>query len=263
VEVVLRDGGAAPVWAGSEETREKELAGLELRMASYLEKLERAEELNGGNVEPYRLKVVELTERRRLLTEAGVRPPATGSYLSYRFVPMTEDRPSDPAVKELVKRYDADVAEQNLRWAQEHGKDCPPPGPEQRAYVGDAACVGCHEEAQAFSETRKHEDAYKTLVDGGKQYDLSCVGCHVTGWQEPGGVCRVDKVEGRKNVTCESCHGPGSLHLTDQGPGTIALKVSEATCKSCHTPEHSSAFDYALYLSRVVGPGHGKKAPTP
>ena len=224
------------------------------------ERVAHPEEIQGGNVAPFEAKVAELVERRKKLAEEPVQPPASGSYLSYRFVPMTEDRPSDPKVKALLARYDEEVSAANLAFAKEHGKDCPPPKKGERSFVGNDACAECHEEAIAFWEKSKHAHAWETLVDAKKQYDLSCISCHVTGWGEPGGVCRVDKAAGREDVGCESCHGPGSQHVDDQEKASVLLKMGDAGCKTCHTPENSTAFDYEVYLPRVLGKGHGEKA---
>ena len=55
-------------------------------------------------------------------------------------------------------------------------------------YVGDAKCASCHKTAAAFWKKTVHAQAWKTLVDGGKQNDYKCVGCHVTGYGEVGGT---------------------------------------------------------------------------
>lgn len=43
-----------------------------------------------------------------------------------------------------------------------------------------------------------------------------------------------------KNVSCESCHGGGSLHIKEGTPGTILNpKISPETCLQCHTNTRS------------------------
>ena len=59
---------------------------------------------------------------------------------------------------------------------------------------------------------------------------------------------------------CESCHGPGSLHVENPSPDTITGKPGEKVCVTCHNPENSPHFDFATYLPRVLGPGHGQPA---
>jgi predicted CXXCH cytochrome family protein len=113
-------------------------------------------------------------------------------------------------------------------------------------------------------EKTGHARAYATLVSVHKQYRLDCVACHVIGFQQPGGVCRVDQVEGRQNVGCENCHGPGSIHASD-GTGRTVLRPrpGPSVCVGCHTAENSIHFDYTTYLPRVLGPGHGMPPGSP
>jgi hypothetical protein len=148
----------------------------------------------------------------------------------------------------------------NLEWARTQGQDCPAPAKGQAAFVGSAACADCHADTVPVWEASKHHHAWETLEEQGKQFHLNCTGCHVTGWEQPGGVCRLDKVAGREDVGCESCHGPGSLHVEDPSPETITGKPGEKVCVTCHNPENSPHFDFATYLPKVLGPGHGQPA---
>jgi hypothetical protein len=124
--------------------------------------------------------------------------------------------------------------------------------------TGGDSCDDCHDEAAAVWAKTGHSHAYQTLVDKSRQYDLDCVRCHVTGYNQPGGVCRVDKVEGRESVRCETCHGAGSLHAADPTKTNIIAKPGESECKGCHNPENSPNFDFAKYLPHILGPGHGQ-----
>jgi len=101
-------------------------------------------------------------------------------------------------------------------------------------------------------------------VAANKQFDLSCVGCHVTGFREPGGSEVVENA-GLVDVQCEVCHGPGSLHAdkpeVDGKPHAIRREAPEAlVCGTCHTPEHSDTFQYDAYLRDILGKGHGPEA---
>jgi hypothetical protein len=186
------------------------------------------------------------------------------------FLPLTKEVGEDPAAKELVASYDAQVAEMNLKIAQQLPEACPPPRRGERAFVGlspPQGCASCHEDASRFWVKTGHSHAYQTLVDVKKQFSLDCVRCHVTGWQQPGGVCRIDRThvggpgfegrgKGRQDVQCESCHGPGSEHVKDP-PGRIDVQVPVGVCVRCHEAANSPHFDDSRYRPFIVGPGHG------
>ncbi|MGA9522420.1 MAG: multiheme c-type cytochrome [Myxococcaceae bacterium] len=206
-------------------------------------------------------KLSELISRRESLA-AKEAPTATGkNAFSIRFIPLEATLPSDDEARAIVTAYDRDVGKLNLSWARKHGRDCPSPTPGRAAFVGSNACRTCHAPAFPVWEKSKHAHAYETLEAQGKQYHLDCIGCHVTGINKPGGVCRIDKVEGREHVGCESCHGPGSLHAKAPGKRNISRANTPDACVGCHDPENSPHFEFRTYLPQILGPGHGADVP--
>ncbi|MEM9697134.1 MAG: multiheme c-type cytochrome, partial [Myxococcota bacterium] len=101
--------------------------------------------------------------------------------------------------------------------------------------------------------------AYQTLIDGHVQYNLECVGCHVTGYGKPGGSTVTHNAD-LQSVQCETCHGPGSKHAENPGAkGLITLAPDPQSCVSqCHHPPHIEGFDPVAKMDLVLGPGHGK-----
>jgi len=240
----------------SQDQMEREAAALDQRMAML------NKEINLPGIAPqlHQLKQAKLEElvarKQRLLTEPVAVPTGTNAF-SVRFLPLESSLQGQPEVKELITAYDREVGKMNLAWAKEHGADCPAPKKGEAAFVGNKPCQECHQEAFPLWEKSKHSHGWATLEEKGKQFHLNCVGCHVTGYEKPGGVCRLDKVEGREGVGCESCHGPGSLHAEDPTPKNIVRSPGRELCVTCHNPENSPHFDFATYLPRILGPGHG------
>jgi len=262
VDVSPGADAAAVQLARGQGDAERELAAQGQR----IELLKRELGTPGLSAERKRLldtRLRELVQRTEQLTAQAQQTALEPGTFTVRFVPVEAALPEDPAVQKIISDYDRDVAQLNLAWAKEHGEPCPPPAKGQAAFVGSEACRSCHPAPFAVYEKTGHARAYATLEAVQKQYRLDCVACHVIGFQLPGGVCRVDQVEGRKNVGCESCHGPGSLHVADGTRTSVPRpRPGPSVCVGCHTAENSIHFDFAKYLPRVLGPGHGAPAST-
>jgi hypothetical protein len=91
--------------------------------------------------------------------------------------------------------------------------------PGEPTYVGSEKCKNCHEYAYEVWKKSQHNHAYQTLADARRpslrQYDGECIVCHVTGFGYQGGFTDADKTPRLKNVGCESCHGPASVHVSN------------------------------------------------
>jgi hypothetical protein len=138
------------------------------------------------------------------------------------------------------------------------GRKPPPPPKGVSGYAGVDTCTTCHEEARKVWDGTPHARAYATLTKGFKEFNLDCVGCHVTGYDRPGGST-VTHVENLENIQCEVCHGPGALHSAK--PNTVAIPVAKPTsdvCLACHHPPHVHTFDAKVKMALILGPGHGK-----
>jgi hypothetical protein len=203
------------------------------------------------------------TQRERLagmerdIAAAARAPEVHGRAFVASYVPLPDTAPRDASVQAMLDDYSRRVNEHN-RVAL--ASVLPAPVAEgQASYVGTARCGECHAEERTWWDTTLHGHAYATLVDVHKEYNLSCVGCHVTGYNRPGGstVAHVGEHGELQNVGCENCHGPGSLHAA-AGDGThIQRDMGEDTCLRCHTPEHSDRFVYDAYRRMMIAPGHG------
>lgn len=126
-------------------------------------------------------------------------------------------------------------------------------------YVGSRACAACHTAAYQWWLGTAHARAFTTLEQRGRELDLECIGCHVTGFDQPGGstLVRLDELRG---VGCESCHGPGGAHVDDpQPPHRGLVRVTSAsTCLQCHDASHSDSFHYESKRGQLLVAGHGQ-----
>ena len=183
-------------------------------------------------------------------------PVAHGKRFEYTLLPVDRGVTPRPDVAAWLAAYQQSLKALNLAAA---GDVLPVPEGES-SYVGDVNCRDCHKEAYALWQSTPHGRAWRTLDDAEKTFDAECVGCHVTGWQKPGGSV-LGKVVGRENVQCEACHGPGSKHVETGGDEHETRRlVPEEVCRGCHHPHHSPTFDYATYRPKILGEGHRARA---
>ena len=231
------------------ETQQRELARLDARIAKF--------RADAGADAKF---IARLEQERAALAASIAAPPAvTGAVaVTVAQTKISCHLATDAAAAAALHDYDNWVATQNQR--RFAGVRAPTPAKGKPSYVGTEQCEACHsDEAEHWAKTR-HGSAYPTLVAANKQFDLSCVGCHVTGFREPGGSEVVENA-GLQNVQCEQCHGPGSQHVAapeKRGkPNAIRRDASIEVCQQCHTPEHSDTFDYAAYMRDILGPEHG------
>jgi len=165
----------------------------------------------------------------------------------------------DTEVVAAKRELDRAAGQASLAASQKRG---PPPTPAagKAGYVGIEECESCHREAVEFWRKTVHGRAWETLTQLGKDKSYDCVSCHVTGWEEPGGSTLAHN-EKLRDVQCEVCHGPASLHVDAYGKEKVSSLVRTTPvdrCKTCHNQDHSDTFQYEAYLRDVTGPGHGQ-----
>jgi hypothetical protein len=201
----------------------------------------------------------QLAAARDRLKAQPLAAPAHGSYFTLEQVRINKALACDVQVQDAVSKYYAQTGEANVKAAANQAVPAPAKG--VASYTGTSSCSDCHEDAVTFWNKTVHATAWKTLEERGQQFDLDCIGCHVTGWQKPGGsnLAHNDKL---RDVQCETCHGPGSIHVAKGGlekPAAVVLAPAADLCASqCHTKEHSDTFQLEPYLRDVLGPGHGE-----
>lgn len=154
-----------------------------------------------------------------------------------------------------------------------------PSGGAENKYIGADKCKSCHGAAESGDQYghwkgMKHAKAFETLVSEeskklgvGKgiadpQKSDVCVKCHVTAFGVPEAQIKkgFDRTHG---VQCESCHGPGELHLKarfaaaakgDPAEGYVQVAADEIvtapkpeTCLACHNSESPSFKEFCFH----------------
>ena len=259
--------GTGPIFlARGAAEKAGELQALDERIARFRQQAQD----NPARREPLLAKIRELEQRKAAARDAVEAAPAGATLATATFVPLDSKLPDDAEAKQLLDGYDARVAQLNLAEAKLQPEACPAARKGEPSFIGAHRCVECHATEAAFWEKTNHARAFATLVTVNKQFSLDCIRCHVSGWQQPGGVCRIDKAAvggpgigagqkfgvGRQDVQCEACHGAGSEHAADP-PEHIDGKVAVNVCMRCHEAANSPHFDDAKYRPFIIGPGHG------
>jgi hypothetical protein len=204
------------------------------------------------------------TERNQLAAERDAlktRPlliPAKGSFFTLEQIRINKTLACSVPTLDKVKNYDVTAGEANVKAAA--GRPVPQPPKGEPTYVGMDKCADCHDDAVKFWQKTVHAQAWQTLVDRGQQFDMECINCHVTGWDKPGGS-NLAHNDNLRDVQCEVCHGPASIHVAKGGnekPAAVKRMPAQDLCATnCHTHEHSDTFQYEAYLRDIVGEGHG------
>ena len=258
VNVYRRGEGTFTDW--SDWTRAEQRTHAEGRIRDLRARIAEWEEDDSvpeADVERQRARLAQMERELESLT---VPRSVEGNAFAARYEALPPEAPKSAEVSRLMQRHFRRVNQHNR---QVFADLTPPPLPEaQPGFAGSAACRSCHEAEHAWWLTTKHGRAYATLVERHKQFNLSCVGCHVTGYMDPGGatVTHLGDSGVLRDVGCESCHGPSSLHVEDPEVGLL-LDPPEGLCIECHNPEHSDTFNYTAYRAMMLAPGHGMPLP--
>jgi hypothetical protein len=257
LDLYVRDGSTTFADAsGLEQARKKEelngrIDDLHVKIAAW----ERDQNIAKQDLDARRADLSKLEAERDALDMRP--PPEKGSFFRYSSKEIRESLGKDPIIESEIQSYYKQVNEANKvafkdRVPRTHSAHEP-------VYLGIEVCTTCHEEPRAVWDKTRHSKAYATLSTQSKEYNLDCVSCHVTGYDQPGGstVTHVDRL---KDVQCEVCHGPGSRHALNPNKVQVPVPKPQADmCLSCHHPPHVEQFDAKAKMEEILGPGHGKK----
>lgn len=240
---------------GVERMRKRdELTGRIDELRKKIATWEQDKKVDPSDIAARKADVAKLETERDALDKAP--PPAAGSFYRYAMREIRDQLGADEAVKAQMLEFYKKVNDANKLAFKDK---VPPPAPKgQASYVGVETCANCHEEPKKVWDATGHSRAYATLEKQFKEANLDCVSCHVTGYDKPGGST-VTHVSELKNVQCEVCHGPGSLHAAKPEKVKIPIaKPQPEICIECHHPPHVHTFDAKMKMAEILGPGHGK-----
>ncbi|HVK88179.1 MAG TPA: multiheme c-type cytochrome [Kofleriaceae bacterium] len=244
-------GGAA----AKTQSIDKQLAGLDADLAKFAAD----KDADPAFVARKQAEREELAKQKAQLAQSPLVVPASGPYFTLDQIRVNKQLACAVQVQDSVTAFNRAAGDANVKAAAAVPVAPVPAG--TATFVGGEACDDCHSDAVTFWKTTRHAQAWETLEERGQQFDFDCVGCHVTGWERPGGSTLAHN-ETLRDVQCETCHGPGSIHVAKGGeeqPPAVTRMPDEKLCATqCHTKEHSDTFDLQPYLRDIVGKGHGE-----
>ena len=152
---------------------------------------------------------------------------------------------------------------------------------QEAEYIGAAKCKMCHNKPETGTQydkwkASKHANAYAVLATpeakkiatekgiADPQKDQKCLKCHSTA------AAHADlNLSGvvEEGVSCESCHGPGSLYKSmavmkskEQSVAKGLIIPDEKVCKTCHNAESPTfkGFDFAAATKTIAHPNPAK-----
>jgi len=260
IEIAVRGGGGGPFADAVGPARVPLLEGKLADAKAELAKFEKDPAADKNFVREKRAEAAALEKDLAALRGSPLRVPDKGSWFTLEQVRIRRKLACDPGTQAAKKALDKTIGQANLEEAKKKGPPAKPPKG-TAGYAGMEECSFCHKEAVEFWKKTVHQKAWETLVEAGKELDYDCVKCHVTGWEQPGGA-NLAFNESLRDIQCEVCHGPGSLHVAADGKekkSSLVRATPEDVCIRCHNKEHSDTFDYKAYLRDVTGKGHGEK----
>jgi hypothetical protein len=194
----------------------------------------------------------------RLKLAAGASPKPMANEIRL----LHDKIPQDKGFRQLAQDYRDEVrrTKLNVDDPSKVGADTVPGVRAAASYVGSARCVECHKTAGALWTKSGHAHAFETLLDRKADADPKCVGCHTIGFGSVSGYRREFGAEKLVHVGCESCHGPGSLHVRrHDGDKTIDFTyrpLGAGDCQKCHYGEFSRPFNWDEFWPPIK---HGKE----
>ncbi len=188
-----------------------------------------------------------------------------------RTIPLSATFPDNPQLAALRDSYKSELSK--MAGGVITAKEATPvaslfPVVLANGYVGSQACASCHAAAFKVFKKTAHAHALQTLEITKKGVNAKrpdCVRCHTVGFGQATGFRIAAPNRALADVGCESCHGPGRIHVNlEKGgqhmPGTIvriAPEGSKALCVRCHDAENDPLFAFGSDVEKIRHWGAG------
>ncbi|MEN8005973.1 MAG: multiheme c-type cytochrome [Candidatus Krumholzibacteriota bacterium] len=157
---------------------------------------------------------------------------------------LNEEVANDEQMLARVEQFKVDLLEFKTAKRAEYPRTM---GSEKETYLGDRACMACHEDAWKVYLDSPHRSAFATIRNKGQSFEPECLSCHTTGYRFKNGYSDESPYNKLANVQCEACHGYGSQHARDNK----WVAQAKDSCTLCHDQKNSPEFDYATYWEKI------------
>lgn len=151
-------------------------------------------------------------------------------------IPFGENVGNDPVVKDMITAHNDRIVA-----LYGGGSDTDSTSDAANVVLRVDSCEPCHSEIVQKWRDSDHAHAYNTLVERSKQFDHTCLKCHTTRFEQPGGFSLKQQQPELMNVQCESCHGDATDHMSELKPMPVPDPPVE-DCIKCHTQDRCPDF---------------------
>jgi len=153
---------------------------------------------------------------------------------------------------------------------------------QQYEYIGAAKCKMCHNKPQTGKQydiwaSSLHANALKSLssqqsLDYAKKNNIAdptkektCLKCHATYYSVKEDL--IQTLTAQEGVSCESCHGPGSVYksnaiMKDQAKALASglILPTKEVCEKCHNKENPfhKPFNFETAVAKIAHPNPAK-----
>lgn len=205
-------------------------------------------------------------DRARYGSQAGITLDGMGGKtIRSRTTALTASIPENPKFAELRDSYKPRLSQMQGGLVTE--KEQTPTAQffksdSSNRYMGNRACAECHKKVYDKWSLLSHAKALRTLETTKKGINAKrpdCLRCHTVGFGQPSGFNVAEYPRELGGVGCESCHGPGQLHISLAKAGlkravmtTRSIPQGNKTlCIQCHDSINDPDFNFEKDLQKI------------